>query len=200
MLVMHTELTTQESCLLLMRWATPPPLGIITKGSMVSRRTVMSQPELMIEHPVKEWLAQEAQVQATCLWLPPDQKSVGSGSTPLGSFKGWSPKRKCLLDVDCFLRSAPQPEALISSRVSWLSPVCDGWYCRWYLTSPGVAKNLLGAYLLLPRTYVCTPVGCLSASMVKQAHWIFRFTFAVGWPWPAVSHPTSLLLSQMGRR
>lgn len=148
----------------------------------------------------RECLAQEAQVQATCLWLPPDQKSVGSGSTPLGSFKGWSPKRKCLLDVDCFLRSAPQPEALISSRVSWLSPVCDGWYCQWYLTSPGVAKNLLGAYLLLLRTCACTPVGCLSASMVKQAHWIFRFTFAVGWPWPAVSHPTSLLLSQMGRR
>jgi len=32
----------------------------------------MSQPDLMIEHLVKEWLAQEAQMQAVNLFFPHD--------------------------------------------------------------------------------------------------------------------------------
>lgn len=34
--------------------------------------SVMSQPDLMIEHLVKEWLAQEAQMQAVHLFFPHD--------------------------------------------------------------------------------------------------------------------------------
>jgi len=50
--------------------------------------TALSQPEVMIEHLLKGWLAQAAHVQAILLCFPWDWKGWALGPTSLGSFKG----------------------------------------------------------------------------------------------------------------